>query len=112
MGTDGERHLDDDYVKSMLQKMKPYNDSCKEAVRELGDRIGYGNMMHLAEQVWREKLIPQGLEGGEFAHGPCVAFMVPCPHPVKDHNGHCDICCGAGRITKGVAALLKTSTTN
>ena len=34
--------------------------------------------------------------------GPCAAGMVPCPHTVKDRNGHCDICCGSGRVTKWV----------
>lgn len=47
----------------------------KEAVRELGARIGYGNMMHLAQECWRELLITQGLEGGEFSLGPCVSLV-------------------------------------
>lgn len=74
----------------------------EDAVCKLGDRIGYGRMMQLAEQLWRKKLKMSGLEGGEHTTGPCAAFMVPCPHPKKaeDVNGHCDLCCGAGRVTK------------
>ena len=74
----------------------------EQLVRRLGDAIGYGRVMQLAEQLWREKLKPDGLEGGEHTTGPCADSMVPCPHPVKDRNGHCEICCGSGRVTKWV----------
>jgi hypothetical protein len=75
-------------------------------VKELGDRIGYGRIMHLCEKLWRRSLIAQGYPaGGEFAYGPCVAFMVPCPHLEKDKGGHCLWCCGAGRVTKHVLAV-------
>ena len=79
----------------------------ENAVRQLGDLIGYGRMMQLAEQVWRKKLAPQGLEGGEHTTGPCAAFMVPCPHPEHDANGHCNWCCGAGRVTKRIAEIAQ-----
>jgi hypothetical protein len=45
----------------------------RQAVRELGERIGYGCLMSAAQYEWREKLKEQGLEGGEFAVGHCVA---------------------------------------
>ncbi len=79
-------------------------DDEETAVRNLGERIGYGRTMQLAEQMWRKKLKSQGLEGGEHTTGPCATFMVRCPHPAngRDENGHCDWCCGAGRITKRV----------
>jgi hypothetical protein len=69
-------------------------------VRQLGDRIGFGNMMHIASNLWREKLELQGLEGGEFSVGPCVAGTVPCEcsHP-------CDWCNGAGWLTPHVKEL-------
>ena len=78
------------------------NDEEENAVRQLGDLIGYGRMMQLAEQVWRKKLKADVLEGGEHTTGPCAMFMVRCPHPkeAEDKNGHCDLCCGAGRVTK------------
>lgn len=79
----------------------------KPIVKQIGDAIGYGRLMQLAEQIWREKLAERGLDGGEHTVGACAAFMVPCEHWVKDDRGHCDICCGAGRVTKGVANLFK-----
>lgn len=74
------------------------------AVLMVGEAIGYGRTMQLAEQLWRKKLAMSGLEGGEHTTGPCATFMVPCPHPPlgRDVNGHCDWCCGSGRITKRV----------
>lgn len=81
------------------------------AVRELGDRIGYGRLMQLAEQEWREFAASKGLDGSEHTVGTCAAFLVPCPHPIKDSSGHCDICCGSGRITKGVLELYQSHVT-
>lgn len=71
-------------------------------VSAICEAIGYGRTMQLAEQLWRNKLKADGLEGGEHTTGPCAAFVVPCPHPkeAEDANGHCDLCCGAGRVTK------------
>lgn len=83
----------------------------EHAVRELGDRIGYGRIMQLAEKLWREKLIAQNLPGGgEITTGPCAAFMVqcPCPESGRDDAGHCEWCCGAGRVTKLVAETIAT----
>jgi len=82
-----------------------------EAVQTLGDQIGYGRLMQLGEQIWRERLLGDGIPGGEHTVGPCAAMMVKCSHPVRDENGHCDICCGSGRVTKWVAkaaALIET----
>ena len=80
----------------------------KELVRAIGDAIGYGRTMQLCEEIWREKEIARcGKGGGEHTTGACAFFMVPCPHPIQDDNGHCEICCGAGRITKGVLKLLE-----
>lgn len=80
-------------------------DQEEAAVRQLGDAIGYGRMMQLAEQMWRKKLELQGLQGGEHTTGPCATFMRPCPHPELDGNGHCTWCCGAGRLTQRVAEI-------
>lgn len=32
----------------------------KEAVKQLGEQIGYGNMMHLASELWKEDMIANG----------------------------------------------------
>jgi hypothetical protein len=96
----------------MMRRMEPRRRAEKEMVRELGDAIGYGRTMQLCEEIWHKKEIAagRGHASGAFVHGPCRAFMVPCTHPALDDNGHCDICCGSGRITKGVAKLLEHST--
>ena len=72
----------------------------KEAVRRLGNLIGYGRMMQLAQENWREKLEEDSLGGGEFAYGPCVVFTVPC-----DCGGSCDWCCGSQWLTKKVKEI-------
>ena len=36
------------------------------AVKDLGEKIGYGHLMVLASALWREKLKPQGIESGAF----------------------------------------------
>ena len=76
----------------------------EDAVRILGDAIGYGQLMQLAEQIWKAK----DKKGGNQTVGPCSVFMVPCKHWVKDENGHCNICCGSGRVTQGVEAIAST----
>jgi len=70
----------------------------RDMARIVGATIGYGRMMRLGEELWRESLIKQGhSSGGEHTTGPCAAFMVPCgcKNRVK-----CDWCCGSGRVTK------------
>ncbi len=76
-----------------------------QMVRTIGDRIGYGRMMQLGEKLWRESL--GDLAGGEHSVGPCVALLVSCPHPGVEMAGHCDWCCGSGRITKRVFAAIE-----
>ena len=76
------------------------------AVRALGEAIGYGRVMQLAEQIWTsEDPI------GALTVGACVYNYVPCPHPEsgRDANGHCEWCCGAGRVTKRVFAAMSAS---
>lgn len=74
---------------------RPVNED--DAVRELGERIGYGRMMQLAEKIWNEKQ-----PGGAHSVGPCVVFLVACPHPENVAPHECDWCCGSGRITHRV----------
>ena len=42
-----------------------------EGVRELGEKIGYGELMSLASIIWAAKLVDQGLpdEGAFYATG-------------------------------------------
>ncbi len=41
-------------------------------VDELGEDVGYGNLMYSASVLWRKSLEAQGLGGGgEFVAGPC-----------------------------------------
>jgi hypothetical protein len=78
----------------------------KADVQDLGDRIGYGRMMQLAQECWRESLVAQRYPGFppgmEFQYGPCVSETVPCG---CGHVSACDWCCGAGWLTKKVKAL-------
>jgi hypothetical protein len=83
----------------------------EELVREIGRSIGYGRTMQLCEQLWRKDLVEihHLPPGGEFAHGPCVAMLVPCPCPKngRDANDHCDWCCGSHRVTKRVLKAIE-----
>lgn len=78
---------------------------CKKAVMMLGKGIGFGNMMHLAQECWREVLeeSPTGVPGGEFRAGPCVALTVQCDHSKLEEGDHCMWCCGCGWLTQRVA---------
>jgi len=77
-------------------------------VRDLGNRIGYGHLMHLASAVWGAKLGADGHSGKQFAVGCGVAFMVPCQCQETPPEDHCDWCCGTGRVTIRVAEAQKT----
>lgn len=45
------------------------------AVKELGDEIGYGHLMHLASALWRQKLRDGGIpENGAFI--PTIDFCL------------------------------------
>lgn len=85
-----------------LQRMQ---EGEKQAVMDLGKRIGFGRIMQLAQQLWGESLKEQGLGGGEFAYGPCVAMLVDCICVEnKTRRSGCDWCCGTGKVTKKVRA--------
>jgi len=85
---------------STLYKMQ---ENHKRQVQRLGAEIGYGNMMDLASQCWREYLVGMGAPpGGEFVVGPCACMVVPCgcelPHK-------CEWCNGCGWLSKHVKAI-------
>lgn len=67
-------------------------------VHKLGERIGYGRIMQLAQSNWEKSLTAKGYPpGGAFVYGPCAAMTVPC-----GCNGSCDWCCGSGWLTEKV----------
>lgn len=86
-----------------LPNFEAMDERVRLAVKRLGDSIGFGRMMQLAESEWRAKLEPQGEAGGEHTTGPCAALMVPCP---CESRSNCDWCCGAGRVTKRVRQAM------
>ena len=93
------------------QKFEKSTKSQKPEVKELGLRIGFGNLMHLAATVWEEELNKNwGLSGGSFTVGPCKHFMVPCEHWGFENAYHCDWCCGIEMVTKHVANIAKQQT--
>lgn len=76
------------------------NDEEENAVKQICELIGYGRTMQLASDLWAKK--DRYGELGAFVYGPCRSMVVPCPHPkeAEDANGHCDLCCGSGHVTK------------
>lgn len=67
----------------------------RKLVKQLGDEIGYGNLMSLASEIWKE-YSPRDA----FTVGPCAVAMVPCGHP--EDGSICDWCCGTGMLTRHV----------
>lgn len=80
----------------------------RQRITSLFAEMGGGRIMQLVEQVWRDSL-PEPHKGGEFVHGPCRSEVVRCPgcKPARDAGEHCDWCCGAGHVTKRVAAVIE-----
>jgi len=70
----------------------------------LGSIIGFGNIMHLCEMIWRKRL--GDATGGELTVGPCSSCLVRCPHP-NSGPSNCEWCCGSGRITKRVLRAIE-----
>jgi hypothetical protein len=83
-------------------------------VTDLGHRIGFGRVMQAAEAAWSRIASEKGVHGSNHTVGPCAALLVTCPHQEeggsekwRDANGHCDWCCGAGRVTERVAQAMR-----
>ena len=72
------------------------------SVHDLGQEIGFGNMMHLASEIWKIELHIKGLPGGEFVVGPCSAFTVPCG---CGGSKDCDWCAACGWLTPHVKEI-------
>jgi molybdopterin synthase catalytic subunit len=63
-----ERSHTIDILKDSINTYFPQSDKSEEilAVKKLGDKIGYGQLMHIASALWRYKLKPMGVEIGAF----------------------------------------------
>ena len=79
------------------------------AVLQLGGQMGFGRIMQLAERIWSEMCEVDGHPGGEHTVGPCAGLMVLCACVEEDGPVNCDWCCGAGRVTKKVRELQRSS---
>lgn len=76
--------------------------SHKDTVMRLGEQIGFGNLMDLARDAWRDVLARDwpGCEGGEFQVGPCVTMTIEC-----GCERGCDWCAGSMWLTKHVKQI-------
>ena len=89
------------FVEAFHRINAPRYASEERMVKTLGEKIGYGRMMQLAQKLWRQALIDQGYPpGGEFVSGPCKALTVEC-----GCKSGCDWCEGSGWLTKKVKEL-------
>jgi hypothetical protein len=78
----------------------------KKLMESLGESMGFGRIMQLANECWREKLKKNNMQGGEFVYGPCMALTVPCGCEEDRKQGKsCDWCCGSLRLTEKVKAI-------
>lgn len=107
--TEGElkKAMDEVLGEGAGERMFTQDVSEQQLIDALGRRMGWGRIMQLSEQCWREHLARTGpgLEGGEHSTGPCVSMLVPCPCIAAD-DADCAWCCGAGRVTKRVAQAM------
>lgn len=76
-------------------------------VRAVCDKIGYGRVMRLASELWKEKLAKSGGSGGEFVIGACAALTVVCQCMATSVRVNCDWCEGTGWVTKHVGNVQK-----
>jgi hypothetical protein len=108
MNMDMQEEIEQGYER-LKQKMAPINKYEEDCVRSLGEHIGYGRLMQLAEQIWCKKAKEKGLDGSEHTVGCCAWFLVDCPHLglEEENNYKCDWCCGSGRVTKKVLEVMK-----
>lgn len=93
-------NTNDDFSYEHLTKQPSSGESEKQAVKALGDKIGYGRLMRLAQQCWREIAIAKGYSGTEFTCGPCAGLTVEC-----GCSSGCDWCGGSQWLTRKVKQL-------
>ena len=85
----------------VIEMQKRMDAEERPLVEALGERIGYGRLMQLAERIWDWKQ-----PGSAHSVGPCTLMLVHCPHLERDANGHCEWCCGSGRVTRRVLRAI------
>ena len=105
-----ERHEMIKTLSDLAHATAPQREQEAADVRALGERIGYGRMMQLAEQEWNRSAISIGTPGGELTVGPCAGMLVPCVcdrEIVRDE--HCEWCCGTKRVTERVRRAILRS---
>lgn len=81
-------------------------------VYTLGETMGFGRIMQLAEECWRDYLKKNGYpEGSEHTTGPCKCFIIPCVCREEGNEemkeAGCDWCFGCGKLTKTVYELVR-----
>ena len=82
-------------------------------VTALGSEIGFGRVMQAAEAAWSRVAKELGVPGSNHTVGPGAALLVKCPHYEEDAKaawftrGHCDWCCGSGRVTSRVEQAMR-----
>jgi hypothetical protein len=77
----------------------------EKLVQIVGRLLGYGRVMQICEEEWtrRDSI-------GALTVGPCVFFLLTCPHIGYQGITDCEWCCGSGRVTKRVfEAMMKES---
>ena len=84
------------------KRLKEIRSVERRVVAELGANIGFGNMMHLASEIWGIENHIEGISGGEFVVGPCKVFTVPCGCGVSKD---CDWCAASGWLTPHVKEI-------
>lgn len=100
-------------MEKIMLAQAPMRAAERQAVRKLGDSIGYGNLMSTASDVWASLARANKTDGSNFVVGPCAAMVETCPHEFDasekflDKNGHCDWCCGSGWVTKRVGDAMR-----
>lgn len=73
-----------------------------QTVRILGRGMGYGRLMQVAEEQWRDV----AGDGSEFTVGPCAALLVPCLCASAHRSEPCRWCEGARRVTQRVSNAI------
>jgi len=100
----------DEIPPEVSARLRAIESAEERAVATIGYQIGFGRVMQLCEKLWRERAAAGGHQGSEHTTGPCAAFMVACACPPSglDRNGHCEWCCGSGRVVRLVGELQHT----
>lgn len=105
----------------------------KVLLKSLGENYGYGTLFEVAQTAWAESLKEKGYpEDHVSAIGPYLKNIVSCvcqdykaaglgsrkgknvsekqlkrlTEKNADENGHCDLCCGLGWLTKRVKRMV------